>query len=193
MRRVLAAALGAVALAWAASLVLVVRGARHDAAAPAGAIIVLGAAQYDGRPSPVLRARLDHAAALWRRGLAPLVIVTGGVGTGDTTSEAAVGRRYLHDLGLPDSAVVAEAAGRASEPSLRAAALLVPGGDRRVVLVSDGFHMQRLSVIARRLGLEPLGSPAPGSPIRANRRRELGYLLAESVKWPVAFIFTRSP
>jgi uncharacterized SAM-binding protein YcdF (DUF218 family) len=193
MRRVLAAALVAVVLAWAASLVLVVRGARRDAAAPARAIIVLGAAQYDGRPSPVLRARLDHAAALWQRGLAPLVIVTGGVGTGDTTSEAAVGRRYLHDLGLPDSAVVAEAAGRASEPSLRAAALLVPGGPGRVILVSDGFHMQRLSVIARRLGLEPLGSPAPGSPIRANRRRELGYLLAESVKWPVAFIYTRSP
>jgi len=192
MRRVLTATLVAAAMAWAASLALVVRAARRDAAAPAGAIIVLGAAQYDGRPSPVLRSRLDHAAVLWRRALAPLVIVTGGVGAGDTTSEAAVGRRYLLERGLPDSALVAEATGRASEPSLRAALAHVPGRTGRVILVSDGFHMQRLSVIARRLGLQPLGSPAPDSPIRANRRRELGYLLAESVKWPVAFIFTRS-
>ena len=193
MRRVLAAIVSAAAVAWASSLVLVLRAARRDDAAPARAIIVLGAAQYDGRPSPVLRARLDHAAVLWRRGLVPLVILTGGVGAGDTTSEAAVGRRYLREAGLPDSALVAEATGRASEPSLRAAVAHVPGSHPRVILVSDGFHMLRLSVIARRLGLVPLGSPAPGSPIRANRRRELGYLLAESVKWPVAFILTRSP
>jgi uncharacterized SAM-binding protein YcdF (DUF218 family) len=140
----------------------------------------------------VLRARLDHAAALWRRGLAARIVVTGGVGAGDTTSEAAVGRRYLQGRGLPDSAIVAEATGRATEPSLRAALALVPGRAGPVILVSDGFHMQRLCVIARRLGLQPLGSPAPGSPIRANRRRELAYFLAESVKWPVAFLLTRS-
>ncbi len=192
MRRVVTAALVAMAMAWVASLVQVVRAARRDAAAPARAIIVLGAAQYDGRPSPVLRARLDHAAALWRRGLAPRIVVTGGIGAGDTTSEAAVGRRYLVVRGLPDSVLVASATGRTTEPSLRAALEHLRGRTGPVILVSDGFHMQRLCVIARRLGLEPLGSPAPGSPIRASRRRELGYLLAESVKWPVAFIFTRS-
>jgi uncharacterized SAM-binding protein YcdF (DUF218 family) len=193
MRRVVVAAGALVAAAWVLSLALVVRASRADAAGPAQAIIVLGAAQYDGRPSPVLRARLEHAAGLWRRGLAPLVIVTGGVGAGDTTSEAAVGGRYLREAGLPDSALVVEATGRATEPSLRAAAEHVPGPGYRVILVSDGFHMQRLGVVARRLGLEPLGSPAPDSPIRANRRRELGYVLAESVKWPVAFLLTRSP
>lgn len=193
MRRVVVAIVFAAAVAWTASLALVVRASRRDDAAPAQAIIVLGAAQYDGRPSPVLRARLDHAAALWRRGLAPLVIVTGGIGAGDTTSEAAVGRRYLREAGLPDSAVVAEATGRESESSLRAAAAHVRGPSPRVILVSDGFHMQRLAVIARRLGLQPLGSPAPGSPIRASQRREAGYFLAESVKWPAAFLLTRSP
>lgn len=193
MRRVVLATGFAIAAAWAVSLALVVRAARRDAAAPARAIIVLGAAQWDGRPSPVLRARLAHAAALWRRGLAPLVIVTGGVGAGDTTSEAAVGGRWLREAGLPDSALVVEATGRATEPSLRAAAAHVPGPHPRVILVSDGFHMQRLTVVARRLGLEPLCSPAAGSPIRANRRRELGYVLAESLKWPVAFLLTRSP
>jgi uncharacterized SAM-binding protein YcdF (DUF218 family) len=192
MRRVLVAIVFATAAAWALSLALVLRAARRDAAAPAAAIIVLGAAQWDGRPSPVLRARLDHAAALWRRGLAPRVIVTGGVGAGDTTSEAAVGGRYLREAGLPDTVLVVVATGRTTEPSLRAAAAYVPGPGRRVILVSDGFHMQRLTVIARRLGLEALGSPAADSPIRANRRRELGYVVAESLKWPVAFLFTRS-
>jgi len=193
MRRVVVATLFAAAVAWALSLALVIRAAGRDEAASAQAIIVLGAAQYDGRPSPVLRARLDHAASLWRRGLAPLVIVTGGVGAGDTTSEAAVGRRYLRDAGVPDSMLVAEATGRESESSLRAAAAHLTGPSPRVILVSDGFHMQRLSVIARRLRLQPLGSPAPDSPIRASTRREAGYVLAESVKWPVAFLLTRSP
>jgi uncharacterized SAM-binding protein YcdF (DUF218 family) len=193
MRRVVVAILIAAAVAWILSLALVIRAARRDEAAPAQAIIVLGAAQYAGRPSPVLRARLDHAAGLWRRGLAPLVIVTGGMGARDTTSEAAVGRRYLREIGLPDSALIAEATGRESESSLRAAAAHLTGPDPRVILVSDGFHMQRLAVVARRLGLQPFGSPAPDSPIRANQRREAGYLLAESVKWPVAFLFTRSP
>ena len=76
--------------------------------------------------------------------------------------------------------------------SLRAVARRVTVPPRKVILVSDGFHMLRLGIIARRLGLEPLGSPTPTSPIRANRRREIGYILAESVKAPVAFIVTRS-
>lgn len=193
MRRFLIAAALVVGAAWLASFVAVAVTARRDTAAPADAIIVLGAAQYNGRPSPVLRARLDHAAALYRRRLAPTVVVTGGVGAGDSLSEAAVGRRYLLEAGLPDSAVAAEATGRSSEPSLRAAAQLVrEAHGRRVILVSDGFHMLRLAVVAHRLGLEPSCSPAPGSPIRASLRREIGYLLAESVKAPIAFLLTRS-
>src|ERR671929_220527 len=87
-------------IAYTVSLVLVLIVSQLDQRRPVDAIIVLGAAQYNGRPSPVLRARLDHALALYRDGLAPLVIVTGGVGRGDTTSEAIVGRRYLvaHDV-----------------------------------------------------------------------------------------------
>lgn len=193
MRRFAVAAVLVIALAWCTSFLAVVRDSRHDAAAPADAIVVLGAAQYDGRPSPVLRARLDHAVTLYVRGLAPLVIVTGGTGAGDTVSEAAVGRRYLVTRGLPDSAVLAEDAGNSTEPSLRAAAqALRSRGGRRAILVSDGFHQLRLAIIARRLGLEPLGSPVPRSPIRANRRRELGYLLAESFKAPAAFLLTRT-
>src|SRR5690349_5838067 len=90
----------------------------HDQATTAYAIAVLGAAQYNGRPSPVFRARLDHAATLYQRGLAPVVLVTGGVGTGDTVSESEVGRRYLTKAGLPENAVVALAAGSSTASSI---------------------------------------------------------------------------
>lgn len=192
MRRVLALALALVGVAWLVSIGLVAAAARRDGAAPADAIVVLGAAQYNGQPSPVLRARLDHAAGLWRRGLAPVIIATGGVGERDSISEAEVARRYLAHLGVPDSALLVEGTGRSSVPSLRAAAARVRArGGRRVLLVSDGFHMARLVVIARRLGLDPLASPASGSPIRRSLRREVGYILGESVKVPVAFLVTR--
>lgn len=192
MRRVVVALLLLAAVAWLASLAAVIAAARRDDAAPSDAIVVLGAAQYNGRPSPVFRARLDHAAALFRRGLAPLVIVTGGIGAGDSLSEAAVGRGYLIAAGLPDSAVAEESAGRSSAPSLRAAAEeLRRRGGRRVILVSDGFHLLRLGFLAHRLGLVAVGSPAPASPITSNSRREIGYLLAESVKAPAALLFAR--
>ncbi len=192
MRRIIAATAALVVAAWLLMVGEVVLVARHDAAAPADAIVVLGAAQYNGRPSPVFRARLDHGAELFRRGLAPHLIVTGGVGAGDTVSEAVVGRRYLAAGGTDSTAVVAVATGRSTEPSLRAAATWVLShGGRRVILVSDGFHMLRLCLTARRLGLVPLGSPARLSPIAANRRLEIGYVLAESFKAPIAYLVTR--
>lgn len=193
MRRFLIAATLAAGALWVTSFAAVALSARRDTAAPGDVIVVLGAAQYNGRPSPVFRARLDHAAVLYRRGFAPLVVVTGGVGPGDTLSEAGVGRRYLIEAGLPGGAVAIEATGRSSEPSLRAVAQRVrEAGGRRVILVSDGFHMLRLAVLARRFGLEARCSPAPDSPIRASLRREVGYLLAESFKAPIAFLLTRS-
>ncbi len=192
MRRLILAAGAVIVAAWLVSAVAVVRAARQDDAASADAIVVLGAAQYNGHPSPVFRARLDHAATLFRRGLAPHVLVTGGVGLGDTVSEAVVGRRYLIAAGADPAAVVAIATGRSTEPSLKAAANWIrTHGGRRTILVSDGFHMLRLSITARRLGLAPLGSPARQSPIAANKRLELGYLFAESFKAPLAFLVTR--
>lgn len=192
MRRTLVVLALVAALAWLVSLGAVLAAAHRDEAAPADAIVVMGAAQYDGRPSPVFRARLDHAARLFRRHLAPEVIVTGGVGTGDTVSEAVVGRRYLLATGLPGGAVVAESAGRTSAPSVAAAAGRVRrGGGSRAIFVSDGFHMLRLAFLARRFGVRALGSPAPDSPILSNSRREIGYLLAESVKAPAALLFVR--
>lgn len=194
LRRKVAAAVAVaitLALAWAAVVVAVALAAARDQTKTAEAIVVLGAAQYNGRPSPVFRARLNHAAALYQRGLAPLVLVTGGTGSGDTVSESEVGRRYLLKAGLPESAVAA-LPGSTTSSSLDGVARWFSGREsRRVLLVSDGFHMLRLEIIARRLGLVPFTSPAPGSPIRSNPRLNAGYFLAEGVKVPVTWLFHR--
>jgi uncharacterized SAM-binding protein YcdF (DUF218 family) len=191
-RRVSAALLTLVLLGagWAVMVVdVAVTGAR-DQATTADAIAVLGAAQYNGHPSPVFRARLDHAATLYLRGFAPVVLVTGGVGSGDSISEAEVGRRYLRQVGLPEQAVIALAPTTSTHASLEGVGQWFAGrASRRVVLVSDGFHMLRLRIIATRLGLAPFTSPAPNSPIHANPRRNTTYMLAEGIKVPVAWLF----
>lgn len=177
-------------LTWAAVVVTVAVHAARDEATGADAITVLGAAQYNGRPSPVFRARLNHAAALYQRGLAPVVLVTGGVGARDTLNEANVGRDYLLRLGLPREAVVPLAGGEDTYASIDQVKRWFEGRDsRRVLFVSDGFHMLRLKIIARRRGLVPYTSPATGSPIHANLRRNTGYLFAEGFKVPFAWLF----
>ena len=187
-----ALALIALAFGWAAMVVAVALAAARDQARTADAIVVLGAAQYNGRPSPVFRARLDHAAALSQRGFAPVVLVTGGVGTGDTLSESDVGRRYLVKEGLPETAVAALPAGSSTSSSLGGVARWFDGRDsRRVLLVSDGFHMLRLQILSTRLGLVPFTSPAPNSPIRSSPRRNASYLLAEGFKVPVTWLLNR--
>ena len=177
---------------WAAVVIQVTTTAAHDEATTADAIAVLGAAQYNGRPSPVFRARLDHAAALYEGGYAPVVLVTGGIGAGDTASEAEVGRRYLLKRGIPDESAVALPPAPNTYASLVRIARWFEGrATRRVLLVSDGFHILRLKIIAARLGLAALASPAPGSPIHANARLNAGYLLGEGFKVPIAWFFQR--
>lgn len=192
-RRILAAAAVIVVGLWVLTMIEIVITGRRDEARPAAAIVVLGAAQYVGRPSPVLRARLDHAIELWQAGLAPQLIVTGGKGEGDTTSEAAVSRRYALRRGVPDSAIVLENTGRTTRESLRGVAAIMSGQPRRdVILVSDPFHMLRLAILARRFGLEPLTSPTRTSPISQNRDRAWRYVVNESLKVPVVYLFERT-
>lgn len=187
--RLALAAVFAIATVWMISLALVIVWERLDTSKPAHAIVVLGAAQWDGRPSPVLRARVDHAIQLWRRGLAPKLIMTGGRGPGDTTTEAAVERRYAMLHGVPTSAILVEAESRSTSESLRNVAAMMDAGAREVILVSDPFHMLRLSILARRFGLRPRTSPTRTSPISANRAAFWRYTLYESWKVPVAFFF----
>lgn len=183
----------AVAGVWIFSLALVIVWEQIDTRRPAHAIVVLGAAQWDGKPSPVLRARVDHAVDLWRRGLAPILVMTGGRGPGDTTTEAAVERRYAMSKGVPGSAIRLEPASRSTSESLRNVAAMMGQDAREVILVSDPFHMLRLSILARRFGLRPRTSPTRTSPISANRSAYWRYTLQESVKAPVAFFFEFTP
>jgi uncharacterized SAM-binding protein YcdF (DUF218 family) len=162
---------------------------RLDQLEPADAIVVLGAAQYNGRPSPVLKARLDHALQLYRRQLASTIVVTGGIGTGDRMSEATVGHRYLRARGVPDSALVVRPDGRTTEESMRSVAgWMEERGLGRVLLVSDPFHMARLRLEARRAELVAFTSPTRTSPIAPGSRAEIGYFALEAFKLPVAAI-----
>ena len=179
-----------VILSWLASLAAVMLWERRDEARAGDAIVVLGAAQYDGRPSPVLKARLDHAVLLWARHLAPRLVVTGGMRDGDTTSEAAVGRRYAVKHGIPDSAIMVETRGRTTAESMQRVAEMLDSLPRReVILVSDPFHMLRLSILARRFGLSPRSSPTRTSPISASATESWRYALSESVKVPLTLLF----
>ena len=182
-----------VAVCWIVSLLSVMYWEHHDQMRPASAIVVLGAAQYVGHPSPVLRARLDHAVALFQEHVAPTLIVTGGRGTGDTTTEAAVSQRYAEQRGVPASAILLEAEGRTTSQSMAGVAALMRSRERQdVVLVSDPFHMLRLMIIARRHGLTPYASPTPTSPIAASLVERWKYTLSESVKVPLVLMFERA-
>jgi vancomycin permeability regulator SanA len=139
---------------------------RQDDRPVADAIVVMGAAQYDGRPSNVLAARLDHAHELWLDGVAPVIVVTGGSRPGDRFTEAAAGASYLHDLGVPDAAIRREVSGRSSWESLAAVSrFLTEVGSTEVVLVSDPFHAMRIASIAEEVGLDAAVSPTADSPI----------------------------
>jgi len=133
--------------------------ATRDEAAPADAICVFGAAEYDGRPSPVFRARLDHALELYRRGIAPFVISLGGNG-GDQYNEGSVGRDYLISKGVPEQAIIAETVSRNTEESARRIAVIANANHfGRLVIVSDGTHLFRIHAICTAEGLNVLTSP----------------------------------
>jgi uncharacterized SAM-binding protein YcdF (DUF218 family) len=135
--------------------------AAEDQAAPSDAIVVFGAAEYDGKPSPVYRARLDHALSLYRKGIAPLMITLGGDG-GDQFSEGSVGRSYLMGAGVPEDAIIAETESRNTEESSRRVAVIArANGLRRLVIVSDGTHLFRIHAICAAEGLAVLTSPRP--------------------------------
>jgi uncharacterized SAM-binding protein YcdF (DUF218 family) len=190
LRRLTRIVLLLLTLSWLASLGAVMLWEQRDEARAADAIVVMGAAQYDGRPSPVLKARLDHAVSLWEHHLAPRLVLTGGMGDGDTTSEAAVGRRYAVKHGVPDSAILTEARGRTTAESIQLVAAMLDTLPRRdVILVSDPFHMLRLSILARRFGLSPRTSPTRTSPISASTTESWRYALSESVKVPLTLLF----
>ncbi len=172
----------AAAVAYGVAFASVLAVSRQDEARRAPAIVVLGAAQYNGKPSPVLKARLDHAAALYADSIAPLIVLTGGTAEGDKASEAEVAASYLERT-VPAPALVVLPTGRTTDESIVAAAEWCRGyGITEVVVVSDPFHMLRVRLEARRQGLTAYTSPTRTSPISAHFTRELSYLMAEALK-----------
>lgn len=145
------------------------RQASTDQARKAGAIVVFGAAQYEGQPSPVFKARLDHAFELEERGLAPLVITTGAGGGDVRFTEGGVGRDYLIQQGMAADKILADSASETTYASVQAVArLLLDRHIRDCIAVSDGFHLYRVKRMLEKRGIKVYGSPDPDSPIEAD-------------------------
>jgi uncharacterized SAM-binding protein YcdF (DUF218 family) len=173
----------------AVTFVQVYRASHLDQAHAVDAIVVLGAAQYNGRPSPVLRARLDHAIALFHRGDGRFIVVTGGRQPGDSFTEATSSADYLIAHGIADSVILREVTGRTSWQSLASASSFLKSHDpplRLVLLVSDPFHSARVAAISRELGLVGYVSPTRTSPITGVRA--VPYLAKETVAMAVGRI-----
>jgi len=167
-RRVCAGVVAVLAVYFLANLWLVFRTGNTDQARPVDAIVVLGAAQYDGRPSPQLAARLDHVVQLWDQGRASLVVTTGGNRPGDRFTEAQASATYLVDRGVPADAIV-QVGGSNSYDSLVAVRDEFRGRDLGgVLLVSDPYHALRTRLISQELGLTAYVSPTRTSPVRGS-------------------------
>jgi uncharacterized SAM-binding protein YcdF (DUF218 family) len=158
--------------------------ARQDSRDTADAIVVLGASQFDGRPSAIFRARLDHAKALYDGKVAPVVVTVGGNRQGDRFTEAGSGASYLRSLGVPGDDVAEVAEGRDTLTSLQAVAVMARERSwRDVVLVTDPWHSYRARAMAGEVGLHAETSPARSGPAVQGRGRELRYIARETVAY----------
>jgi uncharacterized SAM-binding protein YcdF (DUF218 family) len=162
----LAALVAVLAVAWLAiTAVRVVHTASLEQVHPADAIVVFGAAQYSGHPSPVYRARLDHAALLYQRGIAPVIITTGGAGGDPKFSEGEVGRAHLMERGVPERYLIAETQGHdTAESAVRVAVIMRANGLHSCVAVSDAYHVFRIRELLEHEGIGPVYvAPRPDS------------------------------
>ena len=178
-RLVLAGLIAGIAIAGYAAYRVWDQGNR-DERPPTDAIVVMGAAQYDGRPSPVFAARLDHAIDLFHEGVAPHLIVTGGKQEGDRTTEAASARIYAVQHDVPDEAIISEDQSRTTLQSIRGvAALMREEGFESAIFVSDPSHMLRVLRMASDEGITAYGSPTRSSPLERDAVRRLDAIVHE--------------
>jgi uncharacterized SAM-binding protein YcdF (DUF218 family) len=184
VRNVALAALAAVAISIVYFSVRIARQSTRDEAQPADVILVLGAAEYSGHPSPVLKARLDHALDLYRQKLAPRIFTTGGAGGDKVYTEAGVGRSYLTSHGVPTEAIIVETEGETTLESIAMAVEILRRMElHSVIVVSDGYHIFRVKKMLEARGFEAYGSPRkelnPGA-LHENWnfvKQAIGYLL----------------
>ena len=186
MRRVLVGLLVLVLAYFAVSTTLVARWMGKDERPRVDAIVVLGAAQYDGRPSAIYQARLEHAVDLWSDKVAPLLVFTGGKEPGDRFTEGGSGARWALARGVPSAAVLTEEKSRTTYQTLAGAKRALErrdpdGGRRRIVVVSDPFHMFRAVRQAADLGMDAYPSPTRTSPLSASRLKLTELVLREDL------------
>jgi uncharacterized SAM-binding protein YcdF (DUF218 family) len=176
--RLLVLAVVSVVAFLAITAVQVVRTASLEEIHRADAIVVFGAAEYSGRPSPVLRARLDHALDVFHRGVAPVVITTGGAAADPTFSEGGVGRDYLMRHGVPERSLIAETQGRdTAESAVRVGVIMRANGLHSCVAVSDAYHVFRIRKLLEHEGVAPVYvAPRPDSRPRTTWQREVAVL-----------------
>ncbi len=187
--RIALVTLAALAAGLAAGIVVrtalrIERQSTRDEARPADVVLILGAAEYRGRPSPILKARLDHGLELYREKKAPLILTTGGAGGDPTFTEGEVGRAYLIRQGVPSEAILVEAEGESTMHSLAAAAEIMRRmGLKSCIVVSDGYHIYRAKKMLEAQGFAVYGSPRSSPPQSELRqwwlytRQAVGYLL----------------
>src|SRR5579863_1203794 len=181
----LAALVGTVAVAWLAiTAIRVVHTASLQQTQAADAIVVFGAAEYSGRPSPVLRARLDHAYSLYRSGVAPVIITTGGAGGDPKFSEGEVGRTHLMERGVPERNLIAETQGHdTAESAVRVSVIMRANGLRSCVAVSDAYHVFRIRKLLEHEGVGPVYvAPRPDSKPHGAMQRMVA-VLREAVSY----------
>ena len=192
-RLVIAGLIAAVAIGGYAAYRIWDQGNR-DERTRADAIVVMGAAQYDGRPSPVFAARLDHAIELFHDGVAPRLIVTGGKREGDRTTEAASARGYAIEHGVPEEAILSEDTSRTTLQSIRRVAALMRGqGIGSAVFVSDPSHMLRVLRMASDEGISGHGSPTRTSPLERDAVAHLDAIVHELGALAIYFVSGESP
>ena len=168
--------------------------AGRDERRAADAIVVMGAAQYDGRPSPLFAARLDHAITLYHDGVAPRIIVTGGKREGDRTTEADSARRYAIRHEVPEEAILAEDTSRTTLQSIRGVATLMEGARlQTAVFVSDPTHMLRVLRMAADAGIDAYGSPTRTSPLERDAASRVDATVHELGALAVYFVTGESP
>jgi uncharacterized SAM-binding protein YcdF (DUF218 family) len=148
--------------------------ATNDETRQVDVIVVLGAAEYAGKPSPIYKSRLDHAAGLYKKGIAPLVITTGGHGDDPKFTEGQVGRDYLIAAGVPEAKAIAETQSEdTADATRRVAAIMRANKLRTCLAVSDGYHLYRIKRMMEKHGVTVYGAPRPAKPISAQQRAAL--------------------
>jgi len=184
MARVVAAAVLAVFLLVSSTALAIWWNARQDSRPPSDAIVVLGSAQYNGVPSSIFEARLEHAVALYEDGVAPVIVTVGGKATGDQFTEAEAGRAYLADAGIPLDALLAVEEGVDTLQSMRVVgAAFAERGWSTAVLVTDPWHALRAERMAEDAGMEAESSPTRQGPAVQTRATQFRYILRETAAY----------